>query len=53
MLKIFVMRRPVHIFADHLDPWDIRRTASAKMIGEDVYRSPHYENLEHLKSHFF
>ena len=42
-----------HQFVASEDPWDIRRTASAKMIGEDVYRSPHYESLEHLKSHFF
>ena len=26
---------------------------SAKLVGESGFRKPHYDDLEHLRSHFF
>ncbi|RZO35581.1 MAG: IS481 family transposase [Rhodospirillaceae bacterium] len=42
-----------HQFLSPEDPWDIRQTASAKLVGESGFRKPHYDDLEHLRSHFF
>ena len=42
-----------HQFIASQDPWDIRQTASAKLASKPGNRDPHYDSIEHLRSHFF
>ncbi|MGB0630538.1 MAG: IS481 family transposase [Alphaproteobacteria bacterium] len=50
-----VRRRGVigHHFVASEDPWDIRQTASAKRTNVKNLKAPHYDSVEHLRSHFF
>ena len=42
-----------HHFVASEDPWDIRQTASAKLPSDTGTRAPHYDSVDHLRTHFF